>query len=213
MAWKIADTDNNFPVYVCIAAKAPYQVLTAENRRKSMYQKGDYIVYGTKGVCLIEDVAAISWAEDCISSKKLCYKLVPRFVKGSTIYAPVENEKTVIRSVMSGEEAEAVLNGAGKLETLSVKDEKEREDHYRRALSSGNSMEWSRIVKTLYLRKQERLRTGKRMTCIDERYLHVAENILFGEMSMPLHMTVKEVEKKYFQNVDSSVAEIRTAAD
>jgi len=173
-----------------------------------MYQKGDYIVYGTKGVCLIEDVTMIDWAEECISSGKLCYKLAPRFVKGSTIYAPVENEKTVIRSVMSGEEAEAVLNGAGQLQTLRIKDEKEREDSYRKALLSGNSVEWSRIVKTLYLRKQERMKSGKRMTCIDERYFHVAENILFGEMSLPLHMTVKEVEEKYFQNISAEKAEL-----
>lgn len=166
-----------------------------------MYQKGDYVVYGTKGVCLVEDVMEIDWGVGCISPEKLCYKLTPRFVKGSTIYAPVENDKTVIRSVMSAEEAETVLEEVRELETLLVKDEKEREASYRRALLSGNSMEWSRIVKTLYLRKRERQKSGKRMTCIDERYLHIAENILFGEMSMPLHLTVKEVEEKYFQEV------------
>lgn len=163
-----------------------------------MYQKGDYVVYGTKGVCLIEDVTLIDWAKDCISAEKLCYKLTPRFVKGSTIYAPVENNKTIIRSVMSKEEARDVLNGAGGLEVLHIEEEKERENSYRKALLSGSSTEWSRVVKTLYLRKQERQKSGKRMTCIDERYLHVAENILFGEMSMPLHMTLKEVEEKYF---------------
>ena len=167
-----------------------------------MYQKGDYVVYGTKGVCLIEDVIEINWGTDCISAGKLCYKLTPRFTKGSTIYAPVENEKTVIRSVMSGEEAQAVLNRAGQIETLWVKDEKEREMSYREALLSGNSMEWSRIVKTLYLRKRERQKTGRRMTCVDERYLHIAAGILFGEMSLPLQMTVKEVEERYFEQVN-----------
>ncbi len=167
-----------------------------------MYQKGDYVVYGTKGVCIVEDVMAIDWGMDCISAEKLCYKLTPRFVKGSTIYAPVENEKTVIRPVMSGEEAKAVLERAGQLETLWVKDEKEREKSYRDALLSGSSTEWSRIVKTLYLRKRERQKSGKRMTCIDERYLHIAESILFGEMSLPLHLTVKEVGERYFGRVD-----------
>lgn len=170
-----------------------------------MYQKGDYVVYGTKGVCLVEDVMEIDWGMDCISSEKLCYKLTPRFVKGSTIYAPVENDKTMIRSVMSGEEAEAVLDRAKQLKTLRVKDEKEREKSYRSALLSGSSTEWSRIVKTLYLRKRERQKSGKRMTCIDERYLHIAESILFGEMSLPLHLSVEEVGKRYFQEVNSGV--------
>lgn len=167
-----------------------------------MYRKGDYVVYGTKGVCLVEDVMAIDWGADCISSEKLCYKLTPRFVKGSTIYAPVESGKTVIRSVMSEKEAEEVLDRAGRLETLWVNDEKEREKSYRNALLSGSSTEWSRIVKTLYLRKRERQKAGKRMTCIDERYLHIAESILFGEMSLPLHLSVKEVEERYFQEVN-----------
>lgn len=169
-----------------------------------MYRKGDYVVYGTKGVCLVEDVVEIDWGMDCISSEKLCYKLTPRFVKGSTIYAPVENDKTVIRSVMTGEEAKAVLDRAGQLKTLQVMDEKEREKSYRSALLSGSTTEWSRIVKTLYLRKRERQKTGKRMTCIDERYLHIAESVLFGEMSLPLCLTVKEVEEQYFHRVDTA---------
>ena len=139
-----------------------------------MYQKGDYVVYGTKGVCLVEDVMAIDWGADCISSEKLCYKLSPRFVKGSTIYAPVENEKTVIRSVMSGEEAQALLNRAGGLETLWIKDEKEREMSYRRALLSGSSTEWSRIIKTLYLRKRERQKSA-----------YCGEHIIRGNVSAP----------------------------
>lgn len=167
-----------------------------------MYQKGDYVVYGTRGVCLVEDVTKIDWGADCITSGKLCYKLAPRFAKGSTIYAPVENGKTMIRSVMTGEEAQAVLEEVGGLKTLWVKDEKEREKSYKSALLSGSSMEWSRIVKTLYLRKRERQKSGKGMTCIDERYLHIAESILFGEMSLPLKLSVKEVERRYFQGVN-----------
>lgn len=172
-----------------------------------MYQKGDYVVYGTKGVCLVEDVAAISWGADCISAERLCYKLTPQFVKGSTIYAPVGSEKTVIRAVMSGEEAKAVLERAKQLETLWVNDEKEREKSYRSALLSGSSTEWSRIIKTLYLRKRERQKSGKRMTCIDERYLHIAESILFGEMSLPLRMSAKEVGEQYFEIILFSAEE------
>ena len=41
------------------------------------------------------------------------------------------------------------------------------------------------------------------MTCVDERYLHIAESILFGEMSLPLYLSVKEVEDRYFQNVNA----------
>lgn len=170
-----------------------------------MYQKGDYVVYGTKGVCLIEDVAPIDWGESCISAEKLCYKLIPRFVKGSTIYAPVENEKTIIRPVMTKEEAQTVLNRVPKLKTIWIADEKEREASYQRALTSCDSMEWSRIVKTLYLRKQERMKSGKHMTCIDERYFHVAGNILFGELSMPLNMTLKEVEAAYFKKIENEL--------
>ena len=107
----------------------------------------------------------LDWGADCISSEKLCYKLTPRFVKGSTIYAPVENEKTVIRSVMSREEAQAVLNRVKQLETLWVKDEKEREASYRRALLSGNSMEWSRIALFIVMA----LMWSKRCICENRR--------------------------------------------
>lgn len=45
---------------------------------------------------------------------------------------------------------------------------------------------WVSIVKTLYIRKQERTAQGKKITALDERYMRTAENELYSELSLTL---------------------------
>lgn len=50
------------------------------------------------------------------------------------------------------------------------------------------------IIKTLYLRKQDRLKEGKKVLSSDEQYLRKAEELLYGEMSLALSIPKEEVE-------------------
>ena len=61
------------------------------------------------------------------------------------------------------------------IETLWVPFEKGREELYKEALKKCDCKEWIKIIKTLYLRKQERLAEGKKAVSIDEKYLHIVE--------------------------------------
>ena len=63
-----------------------------------MFEKGDYVVYGTKGVCQVEEITEL--AMKGTAEGKLYYVLRPCFQKGSTLFTPVDNEKTIIRPVM-----------------------------------------------------------------------------------------------------------------
>ena len=45
-----------------------------------------------------------------------------------------------------------------------------------------------KIIKTIYLRKQERLADGKKVTAVDERYYAIAEENLYGELAVALDM-------------------------
>ena len=58
------------------------------------------------------------------------------------------------------------------------------------------------MIKTSYQRNQARIKNGKKATTSDERYLHMAEDNLFGELAIPFKMTKGEAE-------DYFVAQIR----
>ena len=118
-----------------------------------MFEKGGYIVYGTTGVCQIEDITGMK--SKGASGEKLYYVLRPCFQKGNTIFTPVDNGKIAMRAAMTREEAEMLIKRIPQIEELEEADDRERERLYKEAIKSGKPGEWIRIIKTSYLRSRK----------------------------------------------------------
>ena len=156
-----------------------------------MFEKGRYIVYGNTGVCEIEDITSPDIKG--VSEDRLYYVLNPCFKKGNRIFTPVDNEKVVIRAVMTEEEAASLVDAIPTIEELWEKDDKMRELRYKEAIRSCNPREWIQIIKTSYLRREQRKAQGKKATTVDERYFKAAEDHLYAELSIALNMPKEEV--------------------
>ena len=87
------------------------------------------------------------------------------------------------------------------IETLWVDNDKKREEIYKEALRSCDSRQWVKLIKTSYQRNQARIKRGKKATTSDERYLHLAEDNLFGELAIPFEMTKGEAENYFIEHV------------
>lgn len=157
-----------------------------------MYEIGEYIVYGNKGVCRVEDVTHI----DILGADKerLYYILTSAEDANGKIYAPVDNTKITMRSVISREEAEALIRKLPDIELLWVPEDRMREGKYKEAMRTCDYHSWVSIVKTLYLRQEERTAQGKKITALDEKYMKAAENELFSELSLTLGIPREEME-------------------
>ena len=46
-----------------------------------------------------------------------------------------------------------------------------------------DGVELVRIIKTIYVRRNRRLRSGRKSTAVDERYMKLAEDNLYAELS------------------------------
>lgn len=158
-----------------------------------MFGKGEYIVYGTTGVCQVRDITAMSAAES--GREKLYYVLEPVGVAGSRITTPVEGNKSILRPILSREEAYRLIDGIQEVAQLRIADDKQRESRYKEALKTCDCREWIGIIKTLHFRKKDRLARGKRLTEVDERYLKKAKENLYRELSIPLEIPAEDVEK------------------
>ena len=158
-----------------------------------MFQKGEYIVYGHQGICLVEDIThlGISGAD----KEKLYYVLVPLHIKGSHIYYPIDRENANARELMTREEAEELVREIPELPELAVIMDKLREDSYKKALYSGDSRQWMSMVKTLQLRRKDRQANGKRIASVDERYQKMVEEALCGELAFVLGKTKQELKQ------------------
>lgn len=82
------------------------------------------------------------------------------------------------------------------VDEIQVENEREREVCYKEILRSCDCKELIRIIKTLYLRNQSRLESGKKTTAVDERYFHLAEEQLYEEFSFVLGKSKDEILKE-----------------
>lgn len=158
-----------------------------------MFEKGEYIIYGVSGVCQVEDVTTMEM--EGVPRDRLYYVLAPVSQKGGKIFTPVDNEKTPMRRVLTREEATGLIDRIPEIEELWITSEKLRENKYKECMRSGDCREWIRIIKTLYLRNQERSAQGKKVTATDEKYLHMAEECLYSELEIPLEIPKNQVEQ------------------
>ena len=118
-----------------------------------MFEIGEYIVYGVKGVCRIEDITHIDISG--ADKDRLYYVLAPVGDGSGRIYAPTDNQKITMRKVISREEADQLIEDMPKIEQLWVPDDRQREARYKEAMNTCDYRAWVSIVKTLYIRKHK----------------------------------------------------------
>lgn len=174
-----------------------------------MFHAGEFVVYGSHGVCKVTDVGCLNLPD--APNGRLYYTLEPCRILGGKVFTPVDNQKAIIRPVISKDNAMALIDDMTDIETLWVPNERKRESYYKDALRKCDCRELVKIIKTTCLRKQSRAAAGKKVTAGDEKYLHLAEAILYGELAIALDMEQEQV-KQFIANrikgTQESVAEI-----
>lgn len=157
-----------------------------------MFEKDQLIMCGGHGVCRVVNITENP--VDRRDKVRKYYVLEPLFEKASTIYTPVDNDKVIMRRIMTKEEAEELTKRVTEIDTVWVQEEKNREQMYKEAIRTYDCRSLVQIIKTLYLRKQSRLQEGKKVLSSDEQYLRKAEELLYSEMSVALSIPREEVE-------------------
>ncbi len=158
-----------------------------------MFNKGEFVVYGTNGVCVVADIKPMDMRG--IPKDKLFYVLTPHNRKGSTIFTPIDSTKTVMRKVLSKEEAMALINNMPDIDELNCENDKAREERYKECIRSCDCEQYIKIIKALYVRREEKQAQGKKFSATDERYLKQAEENLYAELSVAMDMSKPEVQQ------------------
>ena len=156
-----------------------------------MFEVGDYVVFGSNGVCRITKIGPI----DCSGADqtRVYYTMTPCYVRDSSIFTPVDNTRVVLRKVMTREEADDFLDRLDKIKAIPVEEERKREIMYKEVLLSCDPARIAGLIKTIYGRIQERQSEGKKVTSSDSKYFHIAEDSLYGELAISLGMEREEV--------------------
>ena len=153
-----------------------------------MYQAGEFIVYGTSGVCRVEAVGKPPFDTE---EDKLYYTLAP--VSGTeTIYVPVDSS-VFTRPVISRAQAEQLIQTipAIELDGFASHSMRMSSEHYQAVLQSHDCRELVQLIKTVSAKSR---RSGRRVSQVDQRYRKRAEDLLHGELAVALGIPLSEVQ-------------------
>ena len=157
-----------------------------------MFKKDDYVVY-KRDVCKIRE----------IRNNKLngndYYILVPIDDDSLIIDVPTDNKLGYLKSIITKEEATKLIESIPAITPLENIDDKYLERKYKDLLHSGTLEDLIKIIKTAYLRNENRVKNNKKVSEKDTNYFNSAEKYLYNELSVSLNMSFDET-KNYIIN-------------
>ena len=166
-----------------------------------MYQAGEFIVYGTSGVCKVEAVGKSPFEGE---EDKLYYTLTP--VAGpEPISLPVDSP-VYTRPVITRAQAERLIAAIPSIEEDHFTSHSLRmsTEHYQTVLKSHDCRELVQLIKAVYAKSR---RSGRRVSQIDQRYRKRAEELLHGELAVALGVPMDEVQPYISRSISEAAAE------
>ncbi|MBQ2357911.1 MAG: CarD family transcriptional regulator [Ruminococcus sp.] len=161
-----------------------------------MFCVGQTVLYGSNGVCMVDDVT-----EKRIGKTKIqYYVLKPLCNNTSTLFVPTANQQLVskMRRILTEDEAEAILRDLPPCGDWND-NKQERSEQFRAIITEGSCVELIRLIRLVRTHGQEQLAGGKRLHISDERFLKEAEKMICEEFSLVLHISRDEVLERILQ--------------
>lgn len=166
-----------------------------------MYSIGDYVVFGNKGICSINEITTLNMSE--VDGDRLYYIMTPVNTNNGKLYTPVDCDPKRLRNLMTKDEAQNLIESVPEVSEISLISDKLLESKYRELLKDATPSECMQIIKTVYTRKSRRIKQGKKLTEVDGRFLKRAEDLLYAELSMVLSVPKEEV----FRDITEKIGE------
>ena len=153
-----------------------------------MFEKGEKIIYGKTGVCVVEDISERAVP----GGKRLYYTLRPLYQSGNVIFAPADSDKIFMRPIITRQDAEKLIEDVPKIRESALSEEFSEETEIR------SCEELLQLAISIYERRKEARRMKRKLSFTYENRLHRAEQVLFGELAAVLEVEPESVRGLLF---------------
>ena len=143
-----------------------------------LFKIDDTVLYSQRGVCKIVDADGSF------------YTLSPIYSKDILIKVPIAYESKMRKTLSKEEIDNAIENMA---DVPWIENDKERQNAFRKILSSGDRTQVIGLIRLLYLRQQELKKHHKKLHIADERMFKEAESLLYNEFAFVLNLTRESI--------------------
>ncbi len=162
------------------------------NSTETAFKIGDYVVYGTNGVCKIDNITSTSLSP---ALPERDYYILSQVKNGSTIYAPVDmtHAKNKMRTLLDKETIDSLLVAVKDKSMAWTNDRKVRNVQFHEILAKGVSEEYLLMVRCIYMQKSYLEQNKKKLSNTDADILFTAQTLMEDEFSFVLGMPIQEV--------------------
>ena len=167
-----------------------------------MFQPGDFVVYGSSGVCRVIQVGALEGKSS--DPTRQYYTLQPVF-ESERIYTPVDSG-VFMRPAMTKEQAQAFIRQIPSIgeDLCTERNPATLRIHYEASLQSHQCEELVRLIKGIRHKCRETEKKGRKMGQVDQRYRKKAEGLLHGELAIALGIPLDQVERYIQENMEEA---------
>ncbi|MCR5671996.1 MAG: CarD family transcriptional regulator [Butyrivibrio sp.] len=158
-----------------------------------MLNIGECVIYGSHGLCKVRDILVPSFLER--GKEKEYYQMISAVDAGSVLYVPVEGAEDKIREVISADDAEELIDDIEMVEELGLPEGKKAEPVIMEIIKRNTADEMMSLVKSLHKIKAVREAQGKKFATLNERYLNMAEKLLYTEMAFSLKKEKDDIKR------------------
>lgn len=162
-----------------------------------MFKINELIIYGNDGICRVEDIRKMNIPN--IDVNKLYYVLKPLYNDG-IIYSPIDTN-VFMRPIITHEMALRLIDTIPniKIEVYNNNSLRELNDYYKSLIQTHHCEGLIRLIKMVYMKKNNAISNRKKLGQTDENYMKYAENMLYGEFAAALEIPKEEV-KSYIES-------------
>lgn len=156
-----------------------------------MFNIGDTVIYGTQGICKIEEKIQ----KELKGKMTEYFVLKPIYETSSTIFLPLENAILMsrMRPILSKDEVLDIIKAIPTSETIWIENENLRKTKYSEIIVRSKPTELIQLIKTLFLHEKKQKQSGRKFHLTDEAFLKDAEKILYSEFAYVLNIEINEV--------------------
>jgi CarD family transcriptional regulator len=140
-----------------------------------MYEIGDYVICRSGGVWRVTKIEGAACE-------------LTEHERGGVKVVTGDSEE-IVRRIIAKEEMLDLIGRVAFIRTIAAPNDKIRNELYLEAMSKFAEVEWVKVIKSAYLRRE-----GRRILAAEMAYSEKAKEFLYGEISVLLAIPVQEVE-------------------
>lgn len=168
-----------------------------------MWKIGDYVQHGTDGVCRITDIRKLNLTGEGV---KEYFILEPLYAKDTTIYLETKDGDEGLTKPMNRREINALIRKIPENRMHWIANEKDRQNRLGAILKNGSILEVMCAASTLYRKKKEQEKAGRKFRRSDEQCLSRAEKIIGRELAYGIGRTPEEVPAYIGEVLEETIA-------